>query len=78
MLDTRVFEVEYLYVNKASLYASTISEIYFSQVDEKGDLIVIFDEIVEQYVYGTQTMQQDHFIVSNNGGKIRMDSTKDW
>ena len=53
MLDTRVFEVEYLYGNKASLYASTISEIYFSQVDEKGDLIVIFDEIVEQYVYGT-------------------------
>ena len=64
MLDTRVSEVEHLYVQKAVLAANTISENIFSQVDEEGNIFVLFDEIVDNRVDGKDTIQKDAFIVS--------------
>ena len=37
ILDTRVYEVEYLDGHRASLSANTIAENIFSQVDEEGN-----------------------------------------
>ena len=36
LLDTRIYEVEYLDCHKASLAANTIAESMFAQVDEEG------------------------------------------
>ena len=66
MFDTIVYEVEYIFVNKASLYANTIAENLFLQVDEEGKRFVLFDEKVCYCICGTDTMQQDAFVVSKN------------
>ena len=78
MLDKRVYEDEYLYAKKASLSMNTISENIFSQPDEEGNRFVLFDDIVDHRVDGTETMQQDFFNISNNGGKRIRDTTKGW
>ena len=69
MLDTRVYEVEYLDGHNASLAVNSIAENIFSQVYEEGNIFIIFDEIVDHRVYGTETIQQDALINSNNGWK---------
>ena len=70
MLDTRVYEVEYLDVNKASIAANNIAENILSQVDEQGNTFVIFNQMVGPCCDGTDTMQQEKFIVFNIVGKI--------
>ena len=57
MLYTRVYEVEYLDGHKALLAANTIDKHIFSQVGEEGNGFVLFDEIVDHRVHGTETMQ---------------------
>ena len=76
MLYIRVHEVEYLYGNKASLYANTFSENLSSQVDEESNIFMLFDEIVYQSVDGTENMYQDFLIVSRNVWNIRRETTK--
>ena len=39
---------------------------------------MLFDDIVDRRVDGTDTMQQYAFIISNNGGKRRRETTKGW
>ena len=53
MLDTWVYEAEYLDGNKASLDVNTIAENLFPQVDEEGNIFLIFDQIVDHCVDGT-------------------------
>ena len=64
MLDTSIYEVEYLDGHKASLAANTIIESLSSQLDEEGNRFLLFDDIVDHPVGGTETMYQDAFIVS--------------
>ena len=78
MFDTRAYEVEYLDGHKESLGVNTIAENIFSQVDEEGSRFVLFDEVVNHRVDGTETMQQGAFVVSNNSGKRRGKTTKGW
>ena len=69
MLDTIVYEVEYLYVHKSSLTANNIAEILFSKAAEEGNIFVLFDKILDCHVDGTETMQKDAFGISKNGRK---------
>ena len=39
---------------------------------------MVFDDTVDHRFNGTETMQKDTFIVSNNGGKRQRDTTKGW
>ena len=78
IIDTRVYGVDYLDVHKASLAANTIAENLFSIVDEDSNRFVIFDDIVDHLVNGIETMQQDAFIMSKNGGKRQSETTKVW
>ena len=57
MLYTRVYEVKYLYGNNASLSVNTIAQNLFSQVDEYGNRFMLFDDIVDHRVGGTEIMQ---------------------
>ena len=76
MLDTIVYEVEYQDVHKVSLDVNTIAENIFSQVDEEDNIFVLFYKIVDHCVDGTDTMHQDAFIVSKNGGNRSRETTK--
>ena len=49
MLDTIVYEVEYQDVHKVSLDVNTIAENIFSQVDEEGNRLVLFYDIVDNF-----------------------------
>ena len=49
ILDTRVYQVEYVDGHKASLTANAITQNMFSQVEDKGNRNVLFDEIIDHY-----------------------------
>ena len=78
ILDTRLYEVEYLDGYKSSLTANTIAENIFSQVDEEGNRYVLLDAIIDHRVTGNEIQQADAFIVSSNGGRRRKETTKGW
>ena len=78
ILDTRLYEVEYLDGHKASLAANAIAENLFAQIDEKGNRHVTIDSIMAHRVDGTQLTKENGFIISQNGGKRRIETTKGW
>ena len=78
MLDTRLYEVEYLDGYKIYLTANTIAENLFAQVDEEGNMHVLFDAIIDHRVDGTELQQSESFITSTNGGRRRKPTTKGW
>ena len=78
IIDTRLYEVEYLDGHKASLAANAIAENLFAQVDEEGNRHVTMDSIMAHRVDGTQVTNDDAFIISHNGGKRRKETTKGW
>ena len=78
MLDTIVYEVEYLNGQKASISVNTIAKNILSQVDKGVNRFMIFYEILDHRVDGTETMHQDDFIISKRGGKRQKDTTKGW
>jgi hypothetical protein len=47
ILDTRVFEVEFLDGHTASMTANAIAENLFSQVEEDGNRLQLLDEIID-------------------------------
>ena len=78
ILDTRLYEVEYLDGYRTSLAANAIAENLFSQVDEEGNRHVLFDAIIDHRVDGSELQQKDAIITSANGGRRRKRSTKGW
>ena len=78
ILDTRLYEVEYLDGHRASLTANTIAENLFSQVDEEGNRFALLDAVIDHRVDGTEVKQDDAFITSANGGRRRKETTKGW
>ena len=78
VLDTRVYEVEYAGVYKASLSENTISLNMFSQVDDEGNRHVLFDQIIDHRVDGSEIKHMDAFIMSKNGGRRRKETTRGW
>ena len=78
ILVTHVYTVEYPDVNKSSVAANDTVENIFAQVDGKGDRHVLFEDIIDYINYGSEVNQQDAFITTKNGKKIRMDKTKGW
>jgi hypothetical protein len=78
MLDTRMYEVEYLDGHKASIAANAIAENMFAQVDDKDNRHVLFEEIIDHRTDGTEVKQQDAFLTTRNGNKRRRETTKEW
>jgi hypothetical protein len=78
ILDTRMYEVEYLDGHKASLAANTIAQNLFAQVDEEGNRHVLLDEIVDHRKDSTAVEADDAFIVMHNGTKRRKLTTRGW
>ena len=53
ILDTRIYEVEYLDGYKESLAENEIALNLFSNVDEEGNRYVLFSEIIDHRCGGT-------------------------
>ena len=78
ILDTRMYEVEYLDGYKTSLAANTIAENLFAQVDAEGNRHVLFDIIVDHRTDGKEVKQQDAFTTNSRGVNRRRETTKGW
>ena len=78
ILDTRMYEVEYQDGHTAALAANLIAENHFCQVDEEGNHSVLFDEIVDVRIDGTQVLQQDAFVTMSSGTQRGGTMTKGW
>ena len=78
ILDTWMYEVEYLDRFTTSMAANSIAENMFAQVDEEGNRHVLFDEIVEHWCDGNQVKMQDVFSTDTRGVNQRCLATKGW
>ena len=78
ILDTRIYEVEYLDGHRASLTANTIAENIFAQIDDEGRRFVLLDSIMDHRVDGTQVLKKDGYVKLPNGGRSRKMTTKGW
>ena len=67
ILDTRLYEVEFMDGEKSSLSANYIAETLFTQIDDDGNRHVFLNEIIDHCTTGHQIMQQDAFIMAKNG-----------
>ena len=78
ILDTRLYEVEYLDGHKASLAANAVAENLFAQIDEEGNRYITMESIMFHRVNGAQLSKDEGYIISQNGGKRRKETTKGW
>ena len=78
ILDTRVYEVEYVDGHKASLTANAIAQNIFAQVNDEGNRHVLFDEIIDHRHTALALKQADTFIVTSSGNRRRQETTKGW
>ena len=78
ILDTRMYEVEYLDGERTSLVANNIAENLFAQIDDKGHRQVLMDEIIGHQSNEHAVKKQDAFITTKTGTKRRRETTKGW
>jgi Reverse transcriptase (RNA-dependent DNA polymerase) len=78
ILDTRVFEVEFLDGHTVSMTANAIAESLFAQVDSEGRRLLLIDEIVDHRKSGEAVDVADGFITTKSGKKKRRQTTKGW
>ena len=78
ILDTRMYKVEYLDGERASLAANNIAENLFAQIDDEGNRQVLMDEIIGHWSNEHAVKQQDAFIMTKTGTRRRRETTKGW
>jgi hypothetical protein len=79
ILDTRLYEIEYLDGHRAAMSANTIAENMFAQVDQDGHRLILFDEIIGHRVDGSQVQEGNDDIITNSlGVKRQVQTTKGW
>jgi hypothetical protein len=61
ILDTRLYEVEYLDGHKAALSANTIAESLMAQVDSEGHRELLMEEIIGHRTVGNEAQESDVF-----------------
>ena len=72
LLDTRMYEVEYLDGDRASLSANYIAESLFAQVNNEGIQQVLMQEIINYRTNGQEVKQQDAFITTRQRDHKRL------
>ena len=75
ILDTRVYEVEYLDGHKASLSPNAIAKNLFAQVDE-GNRFVLLEAMADHRA--KQLSKGENIITTKSGGKRYKRTTKGW
>ena len=78
LFNTRMYEVEYLDGERASLSANCIAENLFTQVGDEGNQQVLMKEIIDYRTNRQEVKQQDAFITMRTGTERRRETTKGW
>jgi hypothetical protein len=78
ILDTRVYEVEWLDGRTERLQANVIAENLFAQIDEEGNRHVLLDDIIDYRKTDEAVTEDDAFYTARSGMKHRRRTTKGW
>ena len=78
ILDTRMYEVQYLDGEKESFAAHNIAKNLFAQIDDDGNRQVLMDEIIGHRCNEHAVKPQDAFIITKMGTKKRKETTNGW
>ena len=78
LLDSRIYEVEYLDGHKAAISANTIATNMFAQIDEEGNRFVLLDSIIDHRTDGSEVLPENAFTKSNSGGQRKVETTRGW
>ena len=71
ILESRMYEVEYCNGYVVAMAANIITENLFTQVDQEFNRFVLIKSIIDTRTDGTQTLQQDAFVITRSGTKKR-------
>ena len=77
LLDTRIYEVEYLDGHKASLSANSVAQNLFATVDEDGNRYVILESIIDARKDGTEIKAQTLLLHPKMGDAVNVKLQKD-
>ena len=75
ILDTRLFEVEFLDGHTASMSANAIAEHMFAQVDQQGHRLILLDEILD-HRFSDEAVKESEAFFEVNGREHRKRTTK--
>ena len=78
ILDTRMFEVEFLDGTTQALAANVIAENMFAQVDQDGRRLMLLKEIIDHRCTRDAVTKENATITMKNGRKSRLQTTKGW
>ena len=77
-LDSQMYEVGYQDGHKASLSAHMIAQNMFAQVNEEGNIHIMFQEIVDHRVDRKEIKRQDAFKTTKTSTRRRQETTQGW
>ena len=78
ILDTRMYEVEYIDGHKQALAANLIAQNMIASVDEEGHRHLLLDEIIDFRKTGDAISKEDAFVLTSTGTRRRRETTKGW
>jgi hypothetical protein len=78
ILDTRLYEVEYLDRHKAAMAASVIAENMLAQVDHDGNRQILFETITYHRNDGTELQEGEPSIKNSSRVTRNVETTKGW
>ena len=67
MLDTRMYEVEFLDGSMEAVMVNLIAENLYSQMDAEGHSFSMIKEIIDQHKDGHALSKDDGFIITKSG-----------
>ena len=71
VLDTRMDKVEYADGYKTAMTENTIANNLLAQVDQDGQHLFLFNEMIDHRTDGTDIKEEEAFIHMENGTKSR-------
>lgn len=78
LLDTRMYEVEFIDGTMEAISANILAENILSQVDSEGHRQMLLDEIIDHRTTGEEVKKGDEFIITRSNTKRRLMTTKGW
>ena len=78
ILDTRMYEVEYVDRKKSAVSAKLIAEKMFVQIDEEENSHVLMEEITDHWFDEASVKIQDSFVITSYGTKHRSQTMQDF
>ena len=78
ILDTRMYEVEFLDGSTDVMTTNLMAENLYSQVDKEGEIYMVMKEILDHWKTAAAIKPDDGFVTSKNGQRRRRMTTAGW